>query len=53
MDFKVYTNALKAYEAPGGDLYVTGTTSSTIRDLHGDEMTLNAIKTMAIRPSKT
>lgn len=47
MDFKVYTNALKAYEAPGGDLYVTGTTSSTIRDLHGDEMTLNAIKTMA------
>jgi HK97 family phage prohead protease len=47
VDFKVYTNALKAYEAPGGDLYVTGTTSSTIRDLHGDEMTLNAIKTMA------
>lgn len=47
MDFKVYTNALKAYEAPSGDLYVTGTTSSTIRDLHGDEMTLNAIKTMA------
>jgi starvation-inducible DNA-binding protein len=47
VDFKVYTNALKAYEAPSGDLYVTGTTSSTIRDLHGDEMTLNAIKTMA------
>ena len=47
MDFKVYTNALKAYEAPSGDLYVTGTTSSTIRDLHGDEMTLNAINTMA------
>ena len=47
MDFKVYTNALKAYEASNGDLYVTGTTSSTIRDLHGDEMTLNAIKTMA------
>lgn len=47
MDFKVYTNALKAYEAPSGDLYVTGTTSSTIRDLHGDEMTLNAIRTMA------
>ena len=47
MDFKVYTNALKAYESSSGDLYVTGTTSSTIRDLHGDEMTLNAIKTMA------
>jgi len=47
VDFKVYTNALKAYEASNGDLYVTGTTSSTIRDLHGDEMTLNAIKTMA------
>ena len=47
MDFKVYTNALKAYESSNGDLYVTGTTSSTIRDLHGDEMTLNAIKTMA------
>lgn len=47
MDFKVYTNALKAYEAPDGELYVTGTTSSTIRDLHGDEMTLNAIRTMA------
>jgi starvation-inducible DNA-binding protein len=47
VDFKVYTNALKAYEAPSGDLYVTGTTSSTIRDLHGDEMTLNAINTMA------
>jgi HK97 family phage prohead protease len=47
VDFKVYTNALKAYEAPDGELYVTGTTSSTIRDLHGDEMTLNAIRTMA------
>lgn len=47
MDFKVYTNALKAYEAPNGDLIVTGTTSSTIRDLHGDEMTLNAISSMA------
>ena len=47
MDFKVFTNALKAYEGPNGDLFVTGTTSSTIRDLHGDEMTLNAIETMA------
>jgi starvation-inducible DNA-binding protein len=47
VDFKVYTNALKAYEASDGELYVTGTTSSTIRDLHGDEMTLNAIRTMA------
>ncbi len=47
VDFKVFTNALKAYEGPNGDLFVTGTTSSTIRDLHGDEMTLNAIRTMA------
>lgn len=47
MDFKVFTNALKAYEGPNGDLFVTGTTSSTIRDLHGDEMTLNALQSMA------
>lgn len=47
MDFKVYTNALKAFEAPNGDLIVSGTTSSTIRDLHGDEMTLNALHSMA------
>jgi starvation-inducible DNA-binding protein len=47
VDFKVYTNALKAFEAPNGDLIVSGTTSSTIRDLHGDEMTLNALHSMA------
>ena len=47
MDFKVYTNALKAFEAPNGDFIVSGTTSSTIRDLHGDEMTLNALHSMA------
>lgn len=46
MDFKLYTTALKAYTADNGDLYVRGTTSSTIRDLHGDEMTLNALHTM-------
>jgi HK97 family phage prohead protease len=46
VDFKLYTNALKAYTADNGDLHVTGTTSSTIRDLHGDEMTLSALKTM-------
>lgn len=45
-DFKIYTNALKAYEADNGDRFVTGTTSSTIRDLHGDEMTLSALKSM-------
>ena len=45
-DFKIYTNALKAFEADNGDRYVTGTTSSTIRDLHGDEMTLAALKSM-------
>ena len=45
-DFKIYTNALKAYEADNGDRFVTGTTSSTIRDLYGDEMTLSALKSM-------
>ncbi len=46
MDFKLYTDALKAYTAENGDLHVRGTTSSTIRDLHGDEMTLSALKSM-------
>ena len=46
MDFKLYTSALKAYTAENGDLHVVGTTSSTIRDLHGDEMTLSALKSM-------
>jgi starvation-inducible DNA-binding protein len=45
-DFKIYTNALKAYEDESGSKVVTGTTSSTIRDLHGDEMTYNALKSM-------
>jgi HK97 family phage prohead protease len=47
MDFKLYTSALKAYTSDSGDMYVTGTTSSTIRDLHGDEMTTDALKSMA------
>lgn len=46
MDFKLYTNALKAYTAENGDLHVLGTTSSTIKDLHGDEMTLSALRSM-------
>jgi HK97 family phage prohead protease len=46
VDFKLYTNALKAYEAENGDLRVRGTTSSTIVDMHGDEMTLAALKSM-------
>ncbi len=46
MDFKLYTSALKAYTAENGELHVLGTTSSTIRDLHGDEMTLSALKSM-------
>jgi starvation-inducible DNA-binding protein len=46
LDFKLYTNALKAFESPSGDHYVTGTTSSTIRDRHGDSMTMNALKSM-------
>jgi len=47
LDFKIYTNALKAYETGDGERYVSGTTSSTIRDLHGDEMSLDALKSMA------
>lgn len=47
MDFKIYTNALKAYENDMGEKFVAGTTSSSIRDLHGDEMSLNALKSMA------
>ena len=46
MDFKLYTNALKAYTAENGDLRVRGTTSSTIVDMHGDEMTLAALRSM-------
>jgi HK97 family phage prohead protease len=47
LDFKLYTNALKAYQNDSGEMYVSGTTSSTIRDLHGDEMTTDALKSMA------
>ncbi len=47
LDFKLYTNALKVRESDNGDLYVSGTTSSTIRDRQGDEITLDAIKSMA------
>jgi HK97 family phage prohead protease len=47
LDFKIYTNALKAYENDMGEKFVAGTTSSSIRDLHGDEMSLNALKSMA------
>ena len=46
MDFKIFTNALKAYESEDGDLHVSGTTSSSIKDLHGDEMSLDALKEM-------
>jgi len=47
LDFKIYTNALKAYENESGEKFVAGTTSSSIRDLHGDEMSLGALKSMA------
>ena len=47
LDFKIFTNALKAYENESGERFVAGTTSSSIRDLHGDEMSLNALKSMA------
>lgn len=47
MEFKIYTNALKAYENESGEKFVAGTTSSSIRDLHGDEMSLGALRSMA------
>ena len=38
---------LKAWDDPKtGDRFVSGTTSSTIRDLQGDEMTLAALQEM-------
>lgn len=46
MDFKLFTGTLKAYENESGDRFVSGTTSSTIRDLHGDAMTMGALKSM-------
>lgn len=46
MDFKLYTGTLKAYETKDGDRFVSGTTSSTIRDLHGDAMAMSALKSM-------
>ena len=46
MDFKLFTGTLKAYETESGDRYVSGTTSSTIRDLHGDAMAMSALKSM-------
>ena len=55
MDFRLYTGGrwsnrtgrgvLKAWDDPKtGDRFVSGTTSSTIRDLQGDEMTLAALQ---------
>ena len=46
MDFKLFTGTLKAYETETGERYVSGTTSSTIRDLHGDAMAMSALKSM-------
>lgn len=46
MDFKLFTGTLKAYETESGDRFVSGTTSSTIRDLHGDAMAMSALKSM-------
>ena len=43
--FRLYTGLLKAWDDPKtGDRFVSGTTSSTIRDLQGDEMTLAALQ---------
>ena len=44
--FRLFTGVLKAWEDDSGELYVSGTTSSTIRDLQGDEMTLAALESM-------
>jgi HK97 family phage prohead protease len=46
VDFKLFTGTLKAYETESGDRFVSGTTSSTIRDLHGDAMAMSALKSM-------
>jgi len=46
VDFKLFTGTLKAYETETGERYVSGTTSSTIRDLHGDAMAMSALKSM-------
>jgi len=46
VDFKLFTGTLKAYETESGDRYVSGTTCSTIRDLHGDAMAMSALKSM-------
>lgn len=47
VQFKLYTGVLKAWaDDATGDRFLSGTTSSTIRDLQGDEMTLRALESM-------
>lgn len=44
-DFKVFSGLLKAYEADGRKK-ISGVTSSTVKDLHGDVMELSALQSM-------
>lgn len=47
--FRLFTGVLKAWsDEATGDRYVSGTTSSTIRDLQGDELTLAALESMRL-----
>ncbi|MBA3875585.1 MAG: hypothetical protein C0498_01390 [Anaerolinea sp.] len=45
--FRLFTGVLKSWQdEQTGERFVSGTTSSTIRDLQGDELTLNALESM-------
>jgi hypothetical protein len=46
---KLFTGALKAYETSGGRRVFRATASSTIKDLHGDLMTEDCIRDMALQ----
>lgn len=46
---KLFTGALKAYETAGGRRVFRATASSTIKDLHGDLMTEDCIRDMALQ----
>lgn len=46
---KLFTGALKAYETAGGKRVFRATASSTIKDLHGDLMTEDCVRDMALQ----
>ena len=50
-DFKIISNAVKAYTDAQGVKRIKGTASSTIKDLHGDRMAESAIGQMAAAAS--